>query len=82
MGKRKKEEVIVEFISGSAEGVTGSAVSITYPKKDKKQGKLLIEFGLIQGSHTILQDYQTNQKIVDKINAEEFEFVFVGHGHT
>ena len=82
MAKGKKDnDIVVSFIGGSSEGVTGSCVSVSYPKKDKDKGLILIEMGLVQGGNTILAEYNDNKKILENIPMKEAEYVFIAHSH-
>lgn len=82
MANKNKEKVIVDFIGNSCVNVTGSMVQITYPKKDKTSGKFLLECGMIQENKTPLIDYQVNQRMMEKVNAKDIEFLLLTHSHA
>lgn len=81
MSKKRKEKVIASAIGGSATDVTGSCWSVSYPKKDGSNGIILIELGMIQRNTTILEEYNLNKKMLEKIPMKEAEYVFVNHSH-
>lgn len=74
---KKKNEVIVEIIGGNAEGVTGSCTRIK-----TSEHCYLFECGMIQGRHTVLENYHANMKYIQKIKPQEVEFIIIGHLHA
>lgn len=82
MGKKKNKEMIkVESVGSSHVGVVGSSWMVTYPKKDNKKGKFLIELGCLQLNGRLVDEYNANKNIIDDIPHEEIEFVLVGHAN-
>ena len=83
MSKRKNKEndIILETLGGSSDDVTGSCWSVSYPKKDGLRGTILIEMGMIQRNSTILEEYNLNKNMINKIPIKEAEFVFIAHSH-
>ena len=75
MGKKKKE-VTIEIVGGNAEGVTGSCTRIK-----TSEYCYLFECGMIQGKHTVLENYRANMKYIQKIKPQEIDFIIVGHCH-
>ena len=73
----KKHEVKVEIIGGNAEGVTGSCTRIK-----TSEHCYLFECGMIQGNHTVLENYRANMKYIQKVKPQEVEFIIVGHLHA
>lgn len=61
---KKKHEVKVEIIGGNAEGVTGSCTRIK-----TSEHCYLFECGMIQGKHTVLENYHANMKYIQKNKA-------------
>lgn len=73
MGAKKKDgRIIVSFLGNSTTDVTGSAVSVSYPKDDGTRGVILLECGLVQGSPTIKEQYLDNKKMVEEISKDNF----------
>lgn len=81
MGKKKnKERIKVEGLGSSISQVTGSCFSIEYPTKNGTNS-ILIELGMAQGSKTLLDDYNINQRIVESIEFEKYKAIFMLHIH-
>lgn len=78
MGKKKKnkEDVLVNIIGSNATNVTGSSTRIDFLNKH-----YLIECGIVQDG-TMLNNYTTNLNLVNSINAEELECIFLFHAHA
>ena len=74
---KKKHEVKVEIIGGNAEGVTGSCTRIK-----TSEHCYLFECGMIQGNHTVLENYRANMKYIQKVRPQEVEFIIIGHLHA
>ena len=74
---KKKHEITVEIIGGNAEGVTGSCTRIK-----TSEHCYLFECGMIQGNHTVLENYRANMKYIQKVKPQEVEFIIVGHLHA
>lgn len=73
---KKKHDVNIEIVGGNAEGVTGSATII-----QTNNHTYLFECGMIQGNHTILENYKANAKYLQKIKPQELDFIIIGHCH-
>ena len=87
MGAKKKDgRIIVSFLGNSTTDVTGSAVSVSYPKDDGARGVILLECGLVQGSPTIKEQYLDNKKMVEEISKDNFissiDFAICLHSHV
>ncbi|MGL5717120.1 MAG: MBL fold metallo-hydrolase [Paraclostridium sp.] len=80
MGKKQKEKVSVDFIGKSKDGVTGSCILITYPKKNGEVGKFLLECGSKQLNGRLLEEYKENKEIIDSV-PKDVEYIFVAHAH-
>lgn len=63
-------------MGGNAEGVTGSATLIKTPEHC-----YLFECGMIQGEHTVLENYKANMKYIQKIKPQELDYIIIGHVH-
>lgn len=83
MTKKKKNnnEIVISFVGGSKNDVTGSCVLISYPKKDNERGLIAIECGLVQGEPTLEVEYSINKKMIERVPVKNIEGVFVGHCH-
>lgn len=75
MGKTKKNQVRISFVGNNAEHVTGSCTLIQTQNK-----KILIECGLIQGEHTLLEEYKINSKAFP-FKPKDIDYIFIGHCH-
>lgn len=81
MGKKKnKEKIKVEGLGSSITQVTGSCFSIEYPTKQGNDN-ILIELGMAQGSKTLLEDYNLNQRMVESIEFNKYKAIFMLHVH-
>ena len=73
--KRKKDEVIVKFVSNSAVDVTGSAILVSYKNND-----YLLEFGAVQGFNgTIEKEYALNYQYSRNLNIDNLKCILVTH---
>lgn len=84
MGKKKKDDIVISFIGNSKDNVTGSCVSISYPKKNNEHGLIILECGLVQGDSTIEKTYNSNKAMLDRIGKEvvsSCEWLILGHSH-
>ena len=79
--KKKNNDIVISFVGGSKDDVTGSCVLISYPKKDDEKGLIAIECGLIQGEPTLEQEYNANKRMIEKVPYKNIEHVFLGHCH-
>lgn len=88
MGKDKKKsdsDIVVSFLGGSTNDVTGSCLSISYPKNNNERGLVVVECGLCQSEATVEKLYNTNKKMIDGIGKEvvqSAEYVLLGHAHV
>ena len=75
MGKRKKDEVTVKFISNSAVDVTGSGIMVNYKDRD-----YLLEFGAVQGfGGTIEKEYMLNYQYSRNLNIDNLKCILLSH---
>lgn len=65
------------FNIDNAEGVTGSCTRIK-----TSEHCYLFECGMIQGKHTVLENYHANMKYIQKIKPQEVEYIIIGHLHA
>ena len=65
--KKRNNDVIIEFLGTSRDEVTGSCVLVSYVNSDDERENILIECGMNQGCPTMLSDYNTNKRMVEKI---------------
>ena len=72
--KKKKDEVIVKFISNSAIDVTGSSVLISYQGND-----YLVEFGQQQGMSNLEKEYALNLQTSKNLNIDNLRCVLISH---
>ena len=73
--KRKKDEVIVKFVSNSAVDVTGSAILVSYKNND-----YLLEFGAVQGFNgTIEKEYALNYQYSRNLNIDNLKCILITH---
>lgn len=88
MNKRRKNKdssIIISFVGGSRDDVTGSCVLVNYPKENGEKGLFAIEMGLIQGSFDIAKDISANRQMIENISLStirELEAVFITHPHA
>ena len=89
MNKKKKnkkdEEIVVSFLGKERNNVTGSCVSISYLKDDKTRGLIVIDCGLCQEGHNVIERYNNNKNMLDEIGkdvAENCECVILSHSHV
>lgn len=73
---KKKRDINIEIVGGNAEGVTGSATLIR-----TNNHTYLFECGMVQGNHTILENYKANVKYIQKIKPQELDYIIIGHCH-
>ena len=82
ISKKNKNKIIVEFVGKSHEGVVGSSLLISYPKKDGEYGKILIEMGMVQKNGALYDEYKVNKEVVEGVaNCGEVEACFISHPH-
>lgn len=68
MGKKKKKgDIIVSCVGESISRVTGSSWSILYRDDNYKDHILMIECGLPQGGHTILESYNDMKRMSNRV---------------
>jgi len=83
MSKKKdsQNKVFLEFIGNNAVEVTGSCIYFKFFDKDlNRDVHGLLECGISQ-SGTILENYNINKELIDKIDAKSLDFVIVNHLH-
>ncbi len=73
----KKNKVQISFIGNMADEVTGSCTKIEY-----KEQVVLLDFGLTQSGHTILENYKLNKSFLKKIKPAEINSVVITHNHA
>lgn len=71
-----KKNVQIEIIGGNAESVTGSCSVIK-----TQEHYYLFECGMIQDGNTILENYISNCKLLQKIKVKNIDYIIVGHMH-
>lgn len=82
ISKKNKNKIIVEFIGESHNGVVGSSILISYPTKEGKYEKILIELGMIQKNGALKDEYFANKEVMDRIcGCGEIKACFVSHPH-
>lgn len=81
MGKKKDDDIIVSFIGNNAENVAGSCITVSYKKDDGMRGVFLLELGSIQGGMSVLDEFNSNKKLIEKIPVKDLEFVIIAHSH-
>jgi metallo-beta-lactamase family protein len=85
-GKKNKEnDIIVSFVGGSRDDVTGSCVLVSYAKENQERGLFAIEMGLIQGNFDVAKDISANRQMIENISLStirELEAVFLTHPHA
>jgi metallo-beta-lactamase family protein len=86
MSKKKKDsEVLLSFLGGSAESVTGSMNLIEIKQKDGSYKGILLECGSIQTTSNVLgKDLSANRKMLDKLPKEivgNIDYVLLSHAH-
>lgn len=79
--KNKDNDIIVTLLGGQSEGVTGSITNISYLNDKNERKNILLECGGIQGSNTVLGEYQDNKKMLQQIDVRTIEYVFLSHSH-
>ena len=82
MSKKKKDEIVVTFLGGQSEHVTGSSVLISVLNEDGfTRTNILVDLGLIQGENTILDDYKANKEMLENIPLNSIDYVILTHEH-
>lgn len=79
--KRKDEKIVISFLGGSRDDVTGSVVQICIPSKDGHIN-ILCDLGMIQGSMSPEIEYSSNKKVIENIDVENIDYVFISHSHS
>jgi hypothetical protein len=75
-GKKKNhDKVELYFIGNNSVGVTGSCIYGIY-----KDEKFLLELGGVQDG-TVLENYRANKALLDRIDFENINYIFVNHFH-
>ena len=86
MSKKKKDsEILLSFLGGSAESVTGSMNLIEIKQKDGSYKGILLECGAIQTTSNVLgKDLSANRKMLDRLPKEivsNIDYVLLSHAH-
>lgn len=79
--KNKDNNVIISFVGGSRDDVTGSAILISYPIGNEEHKCICLECGMIQGSMSPEIEYSSNKKLVENIPVKDISNVFLTHQH-
>ena len=83
--KKKDQDIILSFLGGSTESVTGSMQLIQIKQEDGSYRSIRIECGAIQTTSNILgKDLSANRKMLDKLPKEvvsNIEYVLLSHAH-
>ena len=83
--KKKESDVLLTFLGGSADAVTGSMQLIEIKQRDGSYKGILLECGAIQTTSNILgKDLSANRKMLDKLPKEvvsNIEYVLLSHAH-
>lgn len=82
MTKKVKEEIVVSFLGGQSEHVTGSSVLISVLNDNDTRTNILVDLGLIQGENTILDDYKANKMMLENIPLQYIDYVLLTHAHV
>jgi hypothetical protein len=88
MGKSRRKsdnDIIVSFLGTSASTVTGSCISVVYPKSNGEKGLIILECGLCQDGQTVDKLYNANKKMLEGIGKEVMqscEYLLLGHSHV
>lgn len=67
MKKKKDNDIIVSCVGESQTQVTGSCWTVAYKDDNYNEHLLVIECGLPQGGHTILESYNDMKRMSNKI---------------
>lgn len=84
MSKKKdiKNLVRMSMIGNNTTNVTGSVIHISFFDKDiNRDVNILLEIGGINGG-TVLENYNNNLKMLEKIDAKNIDFVIINHFHA
>lgn len=83
MSKRrnKDNDIIISFVGGSRDNITGSSVLISYPIGNGEHKCICLECGMIQGLNKPEIEYSENKKMVENIPVKDISAVFVAHQH-
>ena len=66
--KRNKEnDIVVSFVGGSRDGITGSCTLIAYPKGNGEHGLIALDCGMIQGEPKPEFEYSVNKKMGENV---------------
>lgn len=84
MSKRrsKDNDIVVSFVGGSRDNITGSSVLISYPIGNGEHKCICLECGMIQGLNKPEIEYSENKKMVENIPVEDVSAVFLLHSHV
>lgn len=81
--KKKKDNMArLEFIGNNTTNVTGSMMHLSFFDYTlDKTIQILLECGIIQGNSSVLENYNANLKMLEKIDAKNIDFIIIGHSH-
>lgn len=83
--KKKDSDVLLSYLGGSRDGVTGSMNLIEIKQLDGTYKGILLECGSIQTTSNILgRDLSNNRKMLDRLPKEvvsNIEYVLLSHTH-
>lgn len=85
MNKKRKDlrnKAKLEFIANNVNSVTGSSFHLNFYDKDlDRDVQILIELGGCQ-ENSILENYVINNKLIEKIDVKNLDFVILLHSHA
>lgn len=79
--KKFKNKIIITSIGGSTDDVTGSCIAVEYPLDNGNRNLILLECGAIQ-TNNMVEDYNSNKKMIDGIPFNLASCVLVAHCHA
>ena len=83
MSKKKKDEIVVSFLGGQSEYVTGSSVLVSVLNDDDvTRCNVLLELGMIQGEGDIFEDFKANKRMIENIPLKDIDYTFICHAHA
>ena len=85
MSKKRKKEIVLSCLGSSIQQVTGSCWTIEFPRYNGEMGLIVIECGLNQDGFTTLEQYNSNERMLNGIGkevVENCEYLLIGHSHV
>ncbi len=79
--KNRDNDVVVSFVGGSRDNITGSCILVSYPTSNEEHKCIALESGMIQGLSKPEHEYADNKKMVENIPVKDISTVFLGHSH-